>query len=238
MREQPKNSGKSVPPVLLLLLFSASLVGYLSLGGLTLPSFSLGRPGGAVATPAGGAKRIGVIAGHWENDSGAVCPDGLKEVDITVDVAQRVVQLLEKQGHRAEMLAEFSTKLPGYQADALVSIHVDSCLKGRSGFKVARVAQSAVPESEDRLVACLYEAYEKATGLARDEHTITPAMTNYHAFREIAPDTPGAIIEIGFLGGDARLLTRSPQRAAQGVASGILCFLQPIAPSVEKRKTP
>jgi N-acetylmuramoyl-L-alanine amidase len=51
-------------------------------------------------------------------------------------------------------------------------------------------------------------------------------MTNYHAFREIASYTPGAIIETGFLLEDRALLERNPELVARGVASGILCFLK------------
>lgn len=171
--------------------------------------------------------KVGIVAGHWKNDSGAVCDDGLKEVDINLDVAARVVALLEQQGYHAELLPEFSEELNGYMADAFVSIHTDSCaVPDRSGFKVARVASSAIPQQEDRLVACLSEMYASATGLAFDSRTITFDMTEYHAFREIAPATPGAIIELGFMDADRRLLTNHSDRVAKGVAQGIICFLE------------
>ena len=171
-------------------------------------------------------KWVGVIAGHWQSDSGAVCPDGLQEVDINLDIARRVVDELQRQGYRAELLPEFSDKLTGYVADALISIHTDSCLKGRSGFKVARAVYSAVPEEEDRLVECLYREYEKSTRLKRDEKTITENMLQYHAFGKIAAKTPGAIIEIGFMSGDRKLLTGSQSRVARGIVAGLVCFLQ------------
>ena len=175
-------------------------------------------------------KRVGVIAGHLENDSGAVCPDGLQEVDINAEIAQRVVDMLQLVGHEAEVLPEYADKLANYRADALVSIHSDSCLRDRSGFKVARVVNSAIPQQEDRLVACLYQEYEHATGLARDEATITVDMERYHAFSKIAADTPGAIIEIGYMGGDRKLLTEHPARVARGIVAGIICFLESAPP--------
>jgi len=176
------------------------------------------------------SQRIGIIAGHLDNDSGAVCPDGLLEVDINTEVANRVARMLRLLGHEAEVLSEYADALTNYRAGALVSIHSDSCLPGRSGFKVARVVNSAIPEEEDRLVACLYREYERATGLARDEATITVDMEQYHAFAKIAADTPGAIIEIGFMGGDRKLLTKHPDRVARGIVAGIACFLEPAAP--------
>jgi len=167
------------------------------------------------------------VAGHWQNDAGAVCPDGLQEVTINLDVASRVVAILQHEGYDAELLPEFSDKLDGYQADVFVSIHTDSCvIPGASGFKVARVAASAIPEEEDHLVACLIREYGELTGLPFHRDSITYDMTVYHAFNEIDPETPGAIIELGFMDEDRELLTERSYEAAQGVAMGIACFLE------------
>jgi N-acetylmuramoyl-L-alanine amidase len=182
----------------------------------------------ATAAAVAGSTRIGIVAGHWKNDVGAVCPNGLKEVDINLDVAERVVLLLRQEGYDAEMLPEFSDRLNGYQAAALVSIHADACnVPEASGFKVARVSSSMVPVLEDRLVACLSEHYARATGLSFHRNSITFDMTEYHAFYEIEPQTPAAIIEIGFMDADSRLLTKRQDRVAQGIVDGLLCFLAP-----------
>ena len=37
---------------------------------------------------------IGIVAGHWKNDSGAVCPDGLKEVDVNLNIASLTQKIL------------------------------------------------------------------------------------------------------------------------------------------------
>jgi N-acetylmuramoyl-L-alanine amidase len=175
-----------------------------------------------------GTARVGIVAGHWQNDVGAVCPDGLTEVEINRQVAERVAQMLQERGYEAEMLAEFSPRLTGYQAAALVSIHADACnIPEASGFKVARVSASSVPDVEDRLVACLSEHYARATGLPFHRNSITFDMTEYHAFYEIEPTTPAAIIEIGFMAADRRLLTRRSDRVAQGIVDGLICFLEP-----------
>ena len=50
-------------------------------------------------------------------------------------------------------------------------------------------------------------------------------MTDYHAFWDIDPMTPGAIVELGFMDGDRRLLTEQSYKVARGVVEGILCFL-------------
>jgi N-acetylmuramoyl-L-alanine amidase len=187
--------------------------------------------------------RIGIISGHNRvkvsngattrdlsgvPDPGAVCeePVLVKEADITWEVANKVAaELREKDKLTVELLGEFDRRLPGYYARALVSIHVDSCIKGATGFKVARLIYSAVPAEEDRFVSCLREQYTTATGLVEHRASITPDMQEYHALREIAPSTPGVIIELGFLHDDQELLVKRSDIAARGVVEGIRCFL-------------
>ncbi len=171
--------------------------------------------------------KVGIVAGHYESDSGAVCPDGLQEVEINLAIAEKVVALLRRKGYQVELLGELDEAIFGYQADAFVSLHSDSCdIPGASGFKVARVTNSAVPEEEDRLVGCLWDEYERWTGLARHEDSITADMRQYHAFRKIDPYTPGAIIEMGFMLDDRNILLYEQEKVARGVASGIICFLE------------
>jgi N-acetylmuramoyl-L-alanine amidase len=184
----------------------------------------------AIPTPA--VPHIGIVAGHWGNDTGAVCPDGLQEVDINLDVAKRVVHILQAHDYRVDLLQEFDAQLTGYQADALLSIHADSCIEftnatpPASGFKVASVVDSAVPEEEDRLVECLTERYRTCTGMFFHANSITSDMSQYHTFYEIDGETPGAIIETGFMFTDRALLTDRADLVAQGIAEGIVCFIE------------
>jgi len=175
---------------------------------------------------------IGIVAGHWGSDTGATCPDGLTEVDINLDVAQRVVYILQALGYQADLLAEFDPRLEGYQADVLISIHADSCEAfpnanpPASGFKVASVEDSLMPEEEERLVACLAQCYAARTGMYFHANSITYDMTRYHTFYEIGNQTPGAIIETGFMLNDRRLLTQRADLVAQGIVDGIVCFIE------------
>jgi N-acetylmuramoyl-L-alanine amidase len=176
-------------------------------------------------------RRVGIIAGHWLYDTGAVCPDGREEVEVTTDVALRVQAILNVRGLAVDVLPEHDPDRPGpplqgYRAAALVSIHADSCdVPGVSGFKVARWLYSTSPAVDDRLVACLYREYGAATSLGRHDDSISVDMWNYYAFREIAVETPAAIIELGFLLEDRATLDDKRYEMALGVADGISCFL-------------
>lgn len=169
-------------------------------------------------------RRVGIIAGHRNSDSGAVCPDGLTEAEVVEAIAQRVAQRLERLGAEVDLLAEYDPRLNGYVADAVVSIHADACID-RSGFKAARSEESLIPAQEDALVTCLNQHYGAGTGLRFDDYTVTQDMIGYHAFKRVAPQTAAAIIETGFLGGDRTLLTRRRNLVAQAITDGILCFL-------------
>lgn len=81
---------------------------------------------------------MGIVSGHKGYDPGAVCPDGLTEAEVNYAIALEVTNLLARQGVQGDVLDEFDDRLTDYQADALVSIHADSCtIPGASGFKVA-----------------------------------------------------------------------------------------------------
>ncbi len=184
--------------------------------------------------------RVGIVAGHWGNDPGAVCPDGLTEMDVNLVIATLVQQNLRAEGYEVDLLQEFDEKLVGYKALALISIHNDSCEyinDEATGFKVAAAASSAYPEKAERLSACMIERYAQTTGLRFRANTITSDMTQYHTFREIDSNTTAAIIETGFLNLDRRILTEQPEVIAEGVTRGILCFIRN-EPIVQTETTP
>ncbi len=225
---------KTAQKVLLLtIVFIVLIIGYLSWQALQAPDDTTALelpspvPTDTLVPTSEPPRKVGIVAGHYGSDSGAICPDGLQEVEINLAIAQKVVALLRRKGYQVELLGEFDEAIVGYQADAFVSLHSDSCdIPGASGFKVARVTSSAVPEEEDRLVGCLWDEYEKWTDLARHEDSITLAMRQYHAFRKIALDTPGAIVEMGFMLDDRNILLYEQEKVARGIASGVICFLE------------
>jgi len=171
---------------------------------------------------------IGIVSGHWGNDSGTVCPDGLTEAEINQNIATLVQKQLISKGFDVDLLKEFDPRLTDYQASALVSLHADSCNyinDQATGFKVAAALASPDPERATQLTACLRARYAAATGLPLHSTSVTADMTDYHAFGEINEATTAAIIETGFLNLDRQFLTEKADLAAQGIVNGILCFI-------------
>jgi len=170
---------------------------------------------------------IGIIAGHSGNDVGAACDDGLTELSINEDIAVRLKSLLERQGYVVDLLEEYDSRLTGYKAMALVSLHTDSCQfidDNATGFKVAASQAGKSAEASQNLAACLEGRYAARTGLKNHPGSVTWDMTGYHSFSEVDSGTPAAIIEMGFLYLDRNFLTQHADQAAQGLADGILCF--------------
>lgn len=191
---------------------------------------------------------VAIVAGHWAMegaaripdvpDSGAICPDGTREVDITKSVADKTIALLRRKGYRVELLQEFDPVYkdvnPDFAPRSFLSIHVDSCLQGpdfvyATGYKIAHAEPSDNQIQDERLVTCLTRSYDKvAAKYAKpfNYNTITRNMTEYHAFRKIDPTTPAAIIELGFLGQDYDFLMNHQDEMAQGLTRGLDDFLK------------
>lgn len=171
--------------------------------------------------------RIGIVAGHYGNDSGTVCENGTTEVEINFKIATIVQQKLTALGFQADLLEEFDPRLQNYRAAALVSIHNDSCEyvnDQATGFKVAAAMSSRDLNLANRLALCLRDRYQRTTNLPL-HNSVTNDMTLYHAFDEVSPNTTAAIIETGFLNLDYQILTEQPDLVASGVVNGILCYI-------------
>lgn len=183
---------------------------------------------------------IGIVVGHWDDNSkdpGAVCPDGLTELEVNQGIATRVKQNLVDQGFDVDLLREFDPKLQGYKSIALVSIHADSCQyvnDDATGFKIAAALSNQYPERATRLTACIKDRYSKATGLDYHPSTVTNDMSSYHAFDEIDINTNAVIIEVGFLNLDRQILTKGQDQIASGISDGVLCYIRNEDISTEK----
>lgn len=185
---------------------------------------------GGATVPAG--LRIGIISGHWGGDDpGTVCLNGVTEQQVNLKIASIVQQQLNsKDQYQVDLLQEEDSRLNGYQGVLLVSIHNDSCVISNemtTGFKIAPSTDGNYPDRSQRLADCLFDRYQKVTLLPYHPGSITPDMTDYHAFREIDPNTSAAIIETGFLSNpiDYAIMTEHPDVVATGIVNGILCYL-------------
>ncbi len=171
-----------------------------------------------------GPLRIGIISGHKESDSGAVCEDGLTEVEVNLNIAEKVAALLRGQGIHTEILDEFDQRLGNYGATAVISIHADSCQyinEQATGFKIAGSSYT----DSSTLSACVEQTYQAATQLPYHSNTITPHMTDYHVFRTLPAGVPAIIVETGFLNLDRELITTNADIPATAIADGILCYI-------------
>lgn len=237
--------------VLLATLFTAWTPSSLSFGNLSeqvsilLARRAVGAP--PLSTPLPPLK-IGIVVGHLGNDSGAVCTDENGEIVLTeVEVNQKIAKLVQEglsaRGFQVDLLQEYDTRLSGYRAVALVSIHNDSCdfiNEQATGFKVAAARDTRDTNRATRLTACLVDRYARVTGLTFHAGSITTDMTEYHSFSEIDPRTIAAIIETGFLNLDGDYLMSHTDQVAQGIVQGILCFInnENIEPTPFPKTTP
>lgn len=215
----------------LLLISFLSMLGIGFIGarvvGIGLPGMDGLSPQGV--EPSAFNKNIGVVSGHAGFDSGAVCTNTkgevtLTEAEVNAKIAGIVAKRLRRAGADVTILDEYDPRLAGLRVDVLLSLHSDSCIDA-SGFKAANSINSHIPVEEQRFLDCLTTNYAASTGLELHPNTVTHAMTEYHVFNRVAPETPAVILEMGFMGGDQGLLVNQPQTAAKGITDGILCFL-------------
>ena len=184
--------------------------------------------------------RVGIQVGHLNvEDAPAEFPSlrfqvggesaGVREVDVNLAIARLVVGLLTSSGLAVDLLP--ATIPPGYLADAFVSIHADSIdTPDANGFKIAHGLYRG--PYEDELVRSLDAEYARATDMPRNSN-ISSDMTDYYAFawyryeHALAPHTPAAIIEMGYISNvdDRAMLLDHQDVVARGIASGILRFL-------------
>jgi hypothetical protein len=188
-----------------------------------------------------GPRRVGIQVGHWKTDevpdelhklvpqTGAIWDD-IHEVDVNLDIAQKVAVLLRRQGVAVDLIP--ATIPAGYVADAFLALHADSDGIGElSGFKMAHGPLRG--PFEDRLLATVKAAYALASGMSYDGDHVSVDMTYYYAFNwgrfqhATSAHTPAAILEMGYLSSDddRPLLTEAQDKLAGGIANGLLDFL-------------
>jgi N-acetylmuramoyl-L-alanine amidase len=124
------------------------------------------------AEPPSGAlrpvQRVAIDPGHGGNDTGAVGPTGLREKDVTLDIAHRVAPVLARElgiltmltrdGDRYVGLEERTARANAFHADLFVSIHCNA-----APSDAARGVMSFVLDTSKDDVALKVAARENAT---------------------------------------------------------------------------
>lgn len=204
---------------------------------------TLWHPTRAVAVRGADAPwRVGIQVGHLQaaelpaelsrlHGSTGAWAAGVAELQINIVVARAAAALLEAEGIDVTLLP--ATIPPGFDADAFISVHTDgNNSPAARGYKVSPPWRAS-PASR-LLAAALHEHYGKATGLPVDLNGVTYNMRGYYAFSSyryrhaIADTTPAAILELGYVSNaeDRAFLRAHTAAAAQGLAAGILAYLE------------
>lgn len=120
------------------------------------------RPPGVKGRNARSVSRVVIDPGHGGKDTGAVGPGGVREKDVTLDVAHRVAPVLAGQGiqvvltrddDRFVTLEERTARANAFGADLFVSIHCNASeSRGRRGIETY-VLDTTRDEIADRVAA-------------------------------------------------------------------------------------
>jgi len=189
-----------------------------------------------------GPIKVGLQAGHWKNDeipdelsrlkgNTGSASNGITEWEVNLKIAQETAKILQTKGIIAEILP---TTIPvDYWADVFVAVHADGNTdRSVSGFKAA-VPRRDMTGNNKKLLEAMETAYEKNTRLEKDPN-VSRNMRGYYAFgwwrfdHAIHPMTPAIILETGFLTNysDRLTIVNRPEKAAAGIAEGIVEFLK------------
>lgn len=189
-----------------------------------------------------GPAKVALQAGHWKAEE---VPDELEKLrsntgssgggkwewEVNLTIAQLTVEQLRAKGIEVEILP--ATVPPKYWADVFVAIHADGNLnRSVSGYKVAAPWRDFSGKANE-LAGYIDAEYGTATKLVKDPN-ISRNMRGYYAFawwrydHALHPMTAGVIVETGFLtnAGDRRIIVTNPEISAEGIARGILKFLE------------
>lgn len=173
---------------------------------------------------------IGIDPGHGGQDPGAIGPNGNREKDINLAIAQRVQFLLSQAGMRTVMsrsddstvgLPARSNLFNGSGANYLVSIHCNAAPDSAPGY-VSTYIQATGGQAE-RLAGTVHKRLVQATGWKDGGIRVQ----NLHMTRETR--MPAILCECGFISNpvqEAVLSSSEGQnRLAKAIAAGIGDFL-------------
>jgi N-acetylmuramoyl-L-alanine amidase len=119
-------------------------------------------PGSALAAARRSVARVVLDPGHGGYDPGAIGPGGLREKDVTLDIAHRVAPVLARDGlqvvltrddDRFVSLEERTARANGFEADLFVSIHCNASENGKGHGVETYVLDTTRDDISDRVAA-------------------------------------------------------------------------------------
>lgn len=192
-------------------------------------------------------------AGHGGHDPGALSPGGLKEKDITLDLALRTAEILKEQGVVVELTRDQDTFIPlkmradlteAYHAGLFVSIHCNAAENPQAegvetyyitapGFTSTQAAPEAIADeaeysgnhfsSGNSLLAYLIQQ-----NILRESQRLDRGVRHARFAVLKGASCPAVLVECGFLSNiKGESLLGDPlhrERLAKGLADGIIEF--------------
>jgi N-acetylmuramoyl-L-alanine amidase len=137
---------------------------------------------GLSAGPVRAIERVVLDPGHGGGDSGAVGPAGVKEKDVTLDIAHRaapilarelgILTLLTRDNDRTVALDERTARANGFHADLFVSIHCNASESAGAHGVMTFVLDASRDELAARIAArenaTAVSAAPEVTSISRD----------------------------------------------------------------------
>lgn len=173
---------------------------------------------------------IVIDPGHGGNDPGAIGANGLKEKDITLDIALRLGGILQTRGVEViytrsidvfVALNERANKANQLKADYFISIHVNSASSSN-----ARGTEAYIYRADGRTDK-LAERVQKELTKVNELVDRGVKKGDFAVLRET--NMPAILIEVAFISNkDEEALLRQPsflEKTATGIANGIVDFL-------------
>lgn len=157
---------------------------------------------------------------------------GVDELEVNLEVADRVSKLLQQAGVQVELLPASVPAL--YSADAVISIHADSVEDpDRRGYKSAYF-EPARNSLDPLLKEHMDREFLAGSGLADDSLNTSGSMIRYYAFNpryhhRVSSRSPALLVEMGYISNATDLaFLQQPQRPAELIAQGVIAFLTDI----------